>query len=171
MALQQAQVTNARPASGNCCRIREGPGVRPPPDRTVAPIDIRKPSRVGPIYGVYFALWLAGIGLYSYAAGSWDATATPWGLAVLVSKSVAFWCVYGLLRFMTIRDRTTTPSCVVPAVPTPRPLAKRQHLQEQARQRRQVVLAEVGDGAKVRSVVRRQHPKGDVLVEPLGDAP
>ena len=51
----------------------------------------------------------------------------------------------------------------------PRPLAKRQHLQKQPRQCCQVVLAEVGDGAEVWGVVRRQHPKGDVLVEPLGD--
>ena len=53
----------------------------------------------------------------------------------------------------------------------PRPLAKRQHLQKQTRQRRQVVLAKVGDGAEVWGVIRRQHPKGDVLVEALGDAP
>ena len=50
-------------------------------------------------------------------------------------------------------------------------LAKLQHLQEQLPQRLQMVLAEVGDGAEVRRVVRRQHPEGDVLVETLGDAP
>ena len=53
----------------------------------------------------------------------------------------------------------------------PRPLAKRQHLQKQTRQRGQVVLAKIRDGPEVWSVVRRQHPKGNVLVEPLGNAP
>ena len=42
-------------------------------------------------------------------------------------------------------------------------LAPCQHLQEQVRQLCQVVLAKVRDGAEVRRVVRRQHPKRDVL--------
>ena len=40
-------------------------------------------------------------------------------------------------------------------------------LLEQIPQRRQVVLAEVGDGPEVRSVVGRQRPEGDVLVMAL----
>ena len=49
-------------------------------------------------------------------------------------------------------------------------LTQRQHLQEQAPQRLQMVLAKVGDGAEVGSVVGRQHPEADVLVETLGNA-
>ena len=51
------------------------------------------------------------------------------------------------------------------------PLAQLQHLQEHPRQRRQMVLAKVGDSAEVGRVVGRQHPEGDVLVQPLGYAP
>ena len=49
--------------------------------------------------------------------------------------------------------------------------AQLQHLVEQTGQGCQVILAKVGDGAEVGVVVGRQHPEGDVLVEPLGHAP
>ena len=45
------------------------------------------------------------------------------------------------------------------------------YLQEQTRQRIQIILAKVADGAEVRCVVRRQHSEGDVLVKPLGNPP
>ena len=51
-----------------------------------------------------------------------------------------------------------------------RPLTQHQHLQEQPRQRRQVILPEVRDGAEARRVIRRHHPEGDVLVRSPGDA-
>ena len=58
----------------------------------------------------------------------------------------------------------------MPQLHQSRLLAQLQDLQEQVRQRLQVALAEVGDGAEVQRVVRRQPSEGDVLVEPLGDA-
>ena len=50
------------------------------------------------------------------------------------------------------------------------PLAQFQHVPEQVGKRCQVVLAKVGDGAKVGGIVGRQDPERDVLVETLGDA-
>ena len=59
----------------------------------------------------------------------------------------------------------------MPQLHQSRPLAQGQHLQEQVGQRLQMVLAKVGDGAKIRGVVGRQYPKGDVLMETPGDTP
>ena len=73
---------------------------------------------------------------------------------------------FDALALTLVLSRATWPQLHQPRLP-----AQLQYLMEQIGQGCQMVLAKVGDGAEVGSVVGCKHPEGDVLVESLGDAP
>ena len=75
----------------------------------VAPIEQRKRSHIRDIYGLYLLLWLGGFVGYTCITDSWNAPIEPWWMALVIvfGKSVAFWAVYGLYRFL--RRHTVDP--------------------------------------------------------------
>lgn len=81
-------------------------------EQIVTPIEQRKRSNLGQIYGVYLMLWFAGLGGYVCFTESGDETAPVWFVVLIVGKTVAFWCVYGIYRFLTRkRPRTVSIFC------------------------------------------------------------
>ena len=82
------------------------------PEQAVTPIEVRKRSNLGAIYGTYLLLWLAAFGGYLCITDSGDEITPPWMLAVFVGKSTAFWCVCGLYRLFTLkRPRVVSVFC------------------------------------------------------------
>ena len=75
---------------------------------TVTPIEKPKRSTVGGIYAGYLFIWLAAIAIWAWVTDSWNEPLGPWSIGILIGKSVAFWCVYGVYRFLTRNEPATT---------------------------------------------------------------
>ena len=73
-----------------------------PRTQQVSPIERRKRSPLRAIYGTYLFLWLAGFVLFVYFTDTWDESMPiEWALGILFGKSIAFWLVYAVYRWVT----------------------------------------------------------------------